>query len=169
MSRHVPLCGTLMMVVGILGVVVYLAVAVLYIFMPKLLKDLPGAQGFPGAERPVGPTPGPTPGPGPVPAPPGMPNEEAMKFGMYVGSAMMAFYALIHGVYALAGNFVRTWRNRTFGIVMGIVGCIPCLFAHPCCTYILSLGTGIFTLIVLFNEETAAAFRAGGPPTLPVA
>lgn len=148
MRTHVRIVGTLFMVVGALSLLFYIAFAGFYIFMA-----VGGSEKMQEWARQNGG--------GPMP---GMTAQD--KMGMFVGAGMMLFYSLIGGGFIYAGSSLRNLRGRTLGIAMAIVGLIPCLSSHPCCTYIFTIGVGIYGLIVLLNADTVMAFEqvAQGTP-----
>ncbi len=83
------------------------------------------------------------------------------RFAGVLGSAMFALplgaLAVGHFTAAPAIHKRRPW-GRTLGLVMGFADILVC------CTFPIGTGVGIYTLIVLFNQEVARLFESGAAP-----
>jgi len=132
--RQVPTLGIVMIVLGIINTLFYIAYLVLSVLgmTGSLLQD----SGY---------------------------SSDAEQFGQLMGSglgfAWMAIWILGGVLWAVAGARIRGFHGRIFAIVVIIIGVVPCCFSSPCCTWVLNLGVGIWGLIVLFSGDTAGAFQ----------
>ncbi len=86
--------------------------------------------------------------------------------GMVGAVLFVGFFALLAVGYAVTGLGLRRLRPwaRTVGIALGILDIINC------CGFPVNTAIGIFTLVVLLNDEVARLFEsrplrpAGAPP-----
>lgn len=81
-----------------------------------------------------------------------------------LGSAMFALPLAALGVgHIIAGTGIRKLRpwGRTAGLVLGFLDVLAC------CTFPIGTGVGIYTLIILFNQEAARLFESSDTSGLP--
>jgi hypothetical protein len=138
MRRHIRVVGILMAIVGTLNTLLYLSLAGIYFFVglsdPEKLRQWTGGN-------------------------PAFGRGAQDKMSMMIAGGFALFWALGGALSILGGLSVYKVKSRTLGIAVAIVSLVPCLTAHPCCTYIPALGIGIYALVVLLNPDTVQAFE----------
>ena len=88
------------------------------------------------------------------------PDEMARFFEhhLYVASALLNMALGVLMITAGALMEAGKKSGRTLGIIAGFACCVS---FWSCCTFILRLGCGVYTLIILFREETKYIFETG--------
>lgn len=86
---------------------------------------------------------------------------DAQKANFVITAAFTVFGLACSGFVIWGGLQMMKLQSRTIAIVASVLAMIPCL--SPCC--ILGLPIGIWSLVVLMNDDVKRAFE-GQPPAL---